>query len=117
MKRQDLATYHHKTPTEIMTQIAVLEKELGEAKLRLKLNELKNLHQPKNIRRSIAQLNSIHQFKLLGQPIPATARVPKQPIEAKPTSKPKVGTNKTTSTKKKTTITEVTKKTDHKETA
>jgi len=85
MKRQDLIKYHELGVADIRTEIGKLEISLGETRLKLSQGQLKNVHLVKNLRLSIAQLQTIAWQKILAGEVMA---------KPKPKPKPKKLTSK-----------------------
>jgi ribosomal protein L29 len=86
MKHQDLIKYHQSDITDIRTEIGKLEITLVESRLKLKQGQLKNVHQIKNLRLSIAQLQTIAWQKELAAKLSPPAK-PAKPLIKKVASK------------------------------
>lgn len=65
MKRNELIKFHQQTSAEISTKVKDLRRQLADLRLKKGAQKLKNVKQPKNIKRDIAQLLTIMKAKEL----------------------------------------------------
>jgi ribosomal protein L29 len=97
MKRQDLVKYQNASSIELEKAIDTLGSQLVDARLQLRMGELKNVHQIKKVRQDIARLKTIHRLKALSGNTSATAvqspavksKVKKESVNIKTTKKVK----------------------------
>ncbi len=69
MKTNELKQHHQSTLTALEQELAKLQGQLLEAKLKLSLGQEKNLHLVKNIRLNITQLKSLIRLQQLNPSI------------------------------------------------
>jgi len=65
MKRRDLDAFQRASEAEIQTELQRLEKEVVETTMKLRMGELKNVHQPQLLRHDIARLITIKRHRQL----------------------------------------------------
>ena len=67
MKRNELTKFHQQTSAEILMKVKDLRRQLADLVLKRGAQKLKNVKEPKNIRREIAQLLTIARAQELTQ--------------------------------------------------